>query len=177
MSLRIILNEALWCCRDALAYKSYFADVRGTFLFWYTPTEMCQKRSQIKARRIQNSSWSLIIADILLLLYIRADMAHQQRSVSIIGLSHNKHRQDKHLLHLLGYFSPIEYMIGWFLKERLRRSPSFWEYQTFSTWSARSGCTIEPARSDKTRCSACCLMCSLLIRKNLGKKASHGHGP
>lgn len=58
-------------------------------------------------------------------------MAHQQRSVSIIGLSvyselirsnHNKHRQDKHLLHLLGYFSPIEYMIGWFLKERLRRS-------------------------------------------------------
>lgn len=61
-------------------------------------------------------------------------MAHQQRSVSIIRLSvyselirsnHNKHRQDKHLLHLLGYFSPIEYMIGWFLKERLRRSPSF----------------------------------------------------
>lgn len=58
-------------------------------------------------------------------------MAHQQRSVSKIGLSvyselirsnHDKRCQDKHLRHLLGYFIRIKYTIGWFLKEQLQRS-------------------------------------------------------
>lgn len=148
---------------------------------------MCQKRSQIKARRIQYSSWSLIIADILMFLYTGAEWLISNVQCQIIGLSvyselirsnHNKHCQDEHLLHLLGYFSPIKYMIGWFLNERLQRSrhlsenikPFQLEAPGAAAQSSQRGLTKHSALH-----AASCALSSL--GRTWKKKASHAHGP